>query len=119
MKTEKQLLEILKAQPEKVGFDDVMSIVSENYYYTPTAFVNGKEELRITNEAGANHGSCKIFGFARLHRLSTEHTLHCFGDYYREDVLKNLEGKDHQNIRAFIEHGWEELKFDGFPLTKK
>ena len=119
MKTEKELLNILKTQPAESGFDDVMSVVQENYNYTPTAFVNGKDELRITNEAGTNHGSCKIFGFAKLHQLSVEQTLNCFGDYYRKDVLENLEGNDHKNIRAFIQYGWEAVKFDGFPLAKK
>ena len=117
--TEKELLELLKTQPEKIGFDDLISVVEKNYSYTPTAFINGKEMLIVSNDAGKNEGSCKVFGFAKLHQLSVEQSLHCFGDFYRKDVLENPKGNDHQNIRAFIQHGWEGIKFDGAPLTAK
>jgi len=117
--TEKNLLELLKTEPEKVGFDDVISVVGNYYHYTPTAFVNGKGAGIVKNIAGQNEGSCKIFGFAKLHQLTADQTLHCFGDYYRKDVLENPEGSDHQNIRAFIQCGWKALEFDGCSLVEK
>ena len=36
-----------------------------------------------------------------------------------EDVLNNPSGDGHQNIRNFINTGFEGLLFDGEPLTKK
>jgi hypothetical protein len=35
------------------------------------------------------------------------------------DVLKNPNGTDHQNIRNFIEFGWDGISFDGEALKKK
>jgi hypothetical protein len=32
---------------------------------------------------------------------------HCFGAYYREEVLGDLEGTNHQNIRNFMKSGWD------------
>ncbi len=46
-------------------------------------------------------------------------TLNLFGAFYREDVLKNPEGTDHQNIRNFIEFGWDGIAFEGEALKKK
>ena len=43
-----------------------------------------------------------------------------FGDYYRKDVLEHPDGTDHANIRAFMEVGWDGVKFpDGFALSPK
>ncbi|GAK84871.1 type III effector HopPmaJ [Vibrio ponticus] len=40
-----------------------------------------------------------------------------FGDFYRKDVLGNPDGDDHQNIRNFIAHGWNGIKFEGQALA--
>ena len=110
-----EFLSRLKNKPEAIAFDETISVIEEYYDFTPTAFRNGD----LTNEAGQNSGSCKIFGFAKNHGLSEELTLHCFGDYYRKDVLENPQGADHQNIRNFIKTGWSEIDFTSEPLSLK
>jgi len=103
-----KFLETLKNSPENIDFNVVMSLIDSNYKFTPCAFKNGD----IQNQAGENSGSCKLFYFARLHNLSIEQTLACFGEYYREDVLNNPDATSHQNIRNFIKHGWDGIEFD-------
>lgn len=95
-----------------VNFSETIAVISENYAYQPTAFRNGSVE----NAAGQNEGSCKIFAFAKLNELSEVQTLSLFGDYYRVDVLENLDATDHQNIRQFMQHGWEGIVFEGEAL---
>lgn len=109
------LLEQLKDSPETIQFKEVISYIDENYDFTPTKFTNGN----TVNEADQNNGSCKVFSFAKLNTLSKEETLALFGDFYRVDVLQNPEGTDHQNIRNFIQFGWDEISFEGEALTKK
>jgi len=108
-------LETLGTSPETVSFDDTVSVIEENYSFIETAFTNGD----VNNETGQNNGSCKIFAFGRLNNLSEEQTLHCFGDYYRHDVLGNPDGDDHQNIRNFIRSGWNGIHFTGEALVEK
>ena len=113
-----QLLEQLKNAQEDVEFQDVIEVINDHYDYQPTLFTNGPEDTGVINKAGENEGSCKIFSFARLQQLDEAQTLNCFGRYYREDVLKHPEKTDHQNIRTFIEYGWEHIDFDGSALEK-
>ncbi len=101
-------LKQLKEAPESIAFNDTIGLIDAMYEFTPTAFTNGA----LRSEAGQNNGSCKIFSFARLQQLSPQWTLHCFGDYYRKDVLGNPEGSDHQNIRNFMKNGWEGIRFE-------
>jgi hypothetical protein len=109
------LLGLLHDTPESVAFNDTIAVVDALYDFTPTSFRNGS----LLNEAGKNNGSCKLFSFARLHGLSQQQTLHCFGNYYREDVLKHPDGDDHQNIRNFIRTGWGGIEFSGIALTPR
>ena len=109
------ILQQLKNSPESIDFKEVITFIDENYNFTPTKFINGN----TINEADQNNGSCKIFSFAKLNNFSKEETLALFGEFYRNDVLKNPEGNDHQNIRNFIQFGWNEISFDGEALTKK
>ncbi|KQR92425.1 type III effector [Chryseobacterium sp. Leaf180] len=109
------ILEQLEVSPEKIEFKSVIAFIDRHYDFTPTRFTNGK----TVNEAGENNGSCKIFSFARLNALSKTETLHLFGSFYHDDVLGNPEGIDHQNIRNFMEFGWEGVVFEGEALTKK
>jgi len=111
----KAFLTLLEQTPERITFSDTIAAVDTNYEFTPRAFRNGDME----NAAGQNPGSCKLFSFAKLHKLSPEQTLYCFGDYYRIDVLQHPEGNDHQNIRNFIRYGWDGIKFEGTALTPK
>lgn len=108
-------LKKLQDAPESVAFTDTMAVIETTYNFTPVAFTNGDWR----NEAGQNSGSCKLFAFALLNQLSEPQTLACFGAYYRDDVLKHPEARDHQNIRNFMKAGWAGVKFDSMPLTEK
>jgi len=117
--TPEQLIEQLHSAPQDVTFEQVMAVIAENYDYTPTRFTNGKGETQVVNEAGENEGSCKLLFFTMIHEVNEALTLACFGDYYRKDVLGNLGGSDHANIRTFMRNGWEGVLFDGKALTPK
>lgn len=111
----KDFLTSLGDTPDRIAFADTIALIESLYDFTPTAFSNGG----LVSEAGQNSGSCKIFSFARLHGLTEQQTLHCFGAYYRDDVLKHPEGTDHQNIRNFINTGWSGIAFQGEALRAK
>lgn len=104
---------------EAVSFDETIAVITENYHYQPTEFHNGLNEQLLVNQAGTNEGSCKIFAFAQLHQLNPQQTLSLFGDYYRLDVLNNPHGTGHQNIRNFMQYGWNGISFKGVALTAK
>ena len=108
-------LEKLKQTPEIITFTETIAVIEENYDFSPTAFENGLQH----NTAGENSGSCKIFAFAEIQNLSETATLSCFGAYYYDDVLKNPNGTDHQNIRNFMKTGWEGIAFYGSALVSK
>ena len=108
-------LEKLKKSPEIITFPETIAVIEENYNFTPTAFKNGNQY----NTSGENSGSCKLFSFAKLQNLSKDETLACFGSYYFEDVLRNPDATDHQNIRNFIKSGWEGIQFEINSLTPK
>ena len=109
------LLDKIHQSPESISFAEVIAYIDANFDFTPTRFVNGT----AINEAGQNNGSCKIFTFAQLNSLTVEQTLALFGDYYRVDVLGNPEGSDHQNIRNFLQSGWDGILFGGEALSQK
>ena len=109
------LLTQLKNSPQTIAFKDVIAYIDQHYAFTPTRFTNGK----TVNEAGENNGSCKVFSFAKLKGLKEEETLALFGDFYRTDVLENPEGSDHQNIRNFVQFGWDGIAFEGEALADK
>ena len=108
-------LDKLNASPESIQFEDTMSVVELNYTFSPSEFKNGE----VTNLAGENNGSCKIFAFGDLQGLSADQTLACFGQFYRKDVLEFPENEDHQNIRNFMKFGWEGVHFSQQALAKK
>ena len=108
-------LEKLNNEPNQIAFTETMATIEANYTFTPTAFTNGDTQ----NQADTNNGSCKIFAFGLLNKLNEKQTLACFGDYYRQDVLENPKGNDHQNIRHFMTTGWSGIKFDGKALIQK
>lgn len=112
--TTHSLLETLKTQPETVTFQQVMEVIEQEYEYSPQSFTNGE----LINQENQNAGSCKIFSFAKLNKLDEQQTLHCFGDFYRADVLQNPNGDDHQNIRNFMKSGWSGIKFEQLALSK-
>ncbi|NQY88849.1 MAG: HopJ type III effector protein [Colwellia sp.] len=102
----------VKQEEHTIAFEQVMQVIKDNYQYQPTSFTNGE----LVNEIGTNEGSCKIFYFAKLNKLSPQQTLACFGHYYRDDVLANPNGNDHANIRNFIQTGWQGIEFKSVAL---
>ena len=108
-------LEKLTQTPTAINFVETIAVIEANYDFTPTAFENGLQH----NVAGENSGSCKLFAFAEIQNLSEAATLDCFGAYYFKDVLKNPNGKDHQNIRNFMKTGWDGIAFYGSALVLK
>ncbi len=113
------LLGQLETDPASVTFEQVIATIDTHFIYTPTRFSNGEGKHIVINEAGKNEGSCKIFAFADLCDLNEAQTLACFGKYYREEVLRNLKGTDHANIRTFMRFGWPGIEFDGQVLTPR
>jgi len=114
-----ELLSLINSSPSEVEFDQVIAVIENDYDYTPTQFYNGIGKDELVNEAGSNEGSCKIFAFADINDLNEAQTLSCFGKYYRQDVLLNLAGTDHANIRNFMKFGWQGIHFDSPPLAVK
>ena len=100
---------------KKKSFQDTIAYIDTNYNFTPTTFKNGNQ----INNAGENNGSCKIFAFAKIHQLEKDQTLALFGSYYFDDVLKNPDGNDHQNIRNFMIFGWDGISFESDALELK
>jgi len=108
-------LDKLRQNPTANTFAETIAVIEENYTFTPTAFQNGDTH----NAAGTNSGSCKLFAFALLQKLSVEETLACFGAYYFEEVLGDPDGTNHQNIRNFIKTGWDGIQFESEALELK
>jgi hypothetical protein len=108
-------LQQLENNPETISFNDTIATIEANFQFSPSEFRNGD----LHNAAGQNSGSCKLFAFAQLQQLTEMQTLACFGDYYRQDVLGNPDGQDHQNIRNFIRSGWAGIQFEASPLNAK
>ncbi|WP_151957336.1 HopJ type III effector protein [Acinetobacter guillouiae] len=107
-----ELLKQLQAGDAK--FADVISYIEARYTHTPTAFQNGQQY----NAATENQGSAKVFSFAQLNDLDQQQTLNLFAEYYAA-VLATPDATDHQNIRQFMQNGWNGIKFEGNALTAK
>lgn len=105
----------LSTEPDSISFQQTIELIDALYDFTPTAFQNGEQ----FNAAGENNGSCKILAFALLHQLSEPQTLQLFGDYYRQEVLPDVKGHNHANIRNFMRSGWDGVEFHGKPLAGK
>lgn len=110
-----EYLQQLRTNPDELQFTDLLELIASHYDFTPTRFSNGE----LLNQPEQNQGSCKLFAFAQMHDLSEQETLYCFGEYYRDKVLQSPQGDDHQNIRNFMQSGWDGIKFGGKPLHQK
>lgn len=95
-------------------FSDVISFIDRNYEHTPTPFNNGA----VVNRATENQGSAKILALGRLNNLTKEDTLQLFAEHYWS-VLEDPSGEDHQNIRQFMEKGWQGVTLHGEVLRKR
>lgn len=105
---------VQQAQNQQIQFSDVIAFIEARYTHTPTAFKNGAN----SNQATENQGSAKVLYFAQLNGLSAEQTLPLFAEHYQV-VLNTPDATDHQNIRQFMQHGWNGVTFDGVVLTEK
>ncbi|MFK7900763.1 MAG: HopJ type III effector protein [Cyclobacteriaceae bacterium] len=64
---------------------------------------------------------CKSVSVAQksyIQKISKEQTLACFGEHY-QDVLNSPSGDSHQNIRNFMQYGWDEVSFQREALQPK
>ncbi|MGK0269970.1 MAG: hypothetical protein ACI88H_000603 [Cocleimonas sp.] len=111
----REYLEKVNKNPEILEFNELMELIENEYNFVPSAFKNGE----LDNSENENSGSCKLFSFAQIHSLTISQTLACFGTYYREDVLQNPDGEDHQNIRNFMQTGWDGVIFNQIALKAK
>lgn len=102
------------AQLGTFNFDDVISFIGDHYRYTPVAFTNGT----LNNPAGVNEGSCKVFAFAKLHKLNQLDTLSLFCEHYT-DVKNTPKGTTHPNIRSFLYWGWQAFSMPTLPLIDR
>jgi len=107
-------LKKLNDDPEAVTFDEALATVGEHYRLTPCGYTLAGVRFDVDQV----HRSCQLYAFGILHKLSKEQTLACFGEHYREDVLKHPQGSDHQTVRLFMQVGWEGLKLDS-PMPLK
>ena len=105
---------LAQLQNGEAQFKDVLAYIEARYTHTPTAFKNGLQY----NAATENQGSAKVFSFAQLAGLDAAQTLSLFAEHYAA-VLVTPEGTDHQNIRQFMQHGWDGIAFEGTALTAK
>ncbi len=113
-----ELLHQLETQPDQLDFAIVIAAIGANYNYTPQTFTNGVGDDLVTNTAGTNEGSCKVFAFGLLQGLPESQTLPLFGEHYRK-VLATPDATDHANIRTFMRHGWAGIRFDAPALQAK
>ena len=104
----------LNENPTTIKFAETMQVIEDHYNFTPAAFRNGD----LKNKMNENSGSCKLFAFSILQKLTKSATLACFGEHYK-NVLEDESGASHQNIRNFIQSGFEGLTFEKNVLTPK
>jgi hypothetical protein len=112
--SDKLLTLLTDLKSNSIFFNDVIAWIETRYQHVPTAFKNGA----VYNEATQNQGSAKVFTFARLQGLSAADTLYLFAEHY-QSVLAHPDAEDHQNIRQFMVHGWDGIKFEGTALLAK
>ncbi|MDM1248069.1 HopJ type III effector protein [Acinetobacter sp. R933-2] len=105
---------LTQLQNGEAKFSDVLAFIEARYNHTPTAFQNGQQH----NAATENQGSAKVFSFAKLNGLDQAQTLSLFAEHYAS-VLASPEASDHQNIRQFMQNGWDGIKFEGTALVAK
>ena len=108
-----EFIALLNSSPEQVEFEQSMQLIDSHYHFTPAEFRNGD----LVNGANENNGSCKILAFAKIHNLTEAQALACFGTYYRDEVLKQPDADNHQNIRNFMSTGWRGVEFPEVPVV--
>lgn len=105
---------LAQLQAGEAKFADVIAYIEARYNHAPTAFKNGQQ----ANAATENQGSAKVFSFAQLNGLDQAQTLSLFAEHYAA-VLATPDSTDHQNIRQFMQNGWDAIQFEAQALTAK
>lgn len=105
---------LAQLQAGEIKFADVITFIEARYQHIPTAFQNGQQY----NTATENQGSAKVFSFAKLNGLNHYQTLSLFAEHYAS-VQATPQATDHQNIRQFMQNGWDGIKFEGTALIVK
>lgn len=101
-------------QQGTLKFVDVLAHIESLFDTHAVSFQNGN----LINTAEQNQGSAKVLYFAQINCWTKEDTLSLFAEHYQA-VLDTPEGTDHQNIRQFMENGWEGVLFEGAVLKEK
>ncbi|WP_114788856.1 HopJ type III effector protein [Niabella yanshanensis] len=116
MAISKQEIDLLLSQlnNKEIKFSDILQFIEAHYTHTPAAFKNGEQ----LNAASENQGSAKVLRFAQLNKLSETDTLKLFAEHY-DDVVATPNAVNHQNIRQFMQWGWEGVRFDSEALAEK
>lgn len=105
----------LRNDPSSIAFQQSIDLIDQTYHFQAQAFTVGAQ----VNAQGQNQGSCKLLAFGKTQQLSVEETLMLFGHFYRQEVLGNPDGQDHQNIRQLRLVGWSGVSFAAEPLTAR
>ncbi|WP_432708879.1 HopJ type III effector protein [Pedobacter sp.] len=110
----KDQLQVLLAgtKSNTTPFATVIAFIDTYFAHQPTAFKNGD----AFNESTQNQGSAKVFSFAQINALNKADTLSLFAEHYQA-VLAHPDATDHQNIRQFMIHGWEGIRFERNALS--
>jgi hypothetical protein len=95
-------------------FAATLAFIDQWFEFTPAAFRNGN----VSNTVDQNQGSCRVLSMALLLGLSSEQTLKCFGEHYR-DVLATPTVDNHHNLRRLQAEGLVDIHFDHPPLRRK
>jgi len=99
-------------QSEILSFAEVIEAIDANYSFTPSFFKNGD----VVNEENQNNGSCKVFSFAKMHKLSEKENLFLFGEHYQK-VLEKTSDADNKKISSFMNFGWNGIAFEKEALS--
>ena len=107
-------IERLRLNADSIAFAEVIDLIDTYYHHTPTAFSNGS----LINQAGENQGSAKVLSFARLHGLTNKRPFTVLPSIGVRCVQIPM-AADHQNIRQFMQNGWDGVQLSEACLTIK
>lgn len=95
-------------------FASTLAFINDWFEFTPAAFQNGS----VSNTAEQNQGSCRVLALASLQGFTSDQSLKCFGEHYRE-VLATPGVDNHHNLRRLLAEGLVNIEFDHPPLQRK
>ncbi|KAJ1637914.1 HopJ type III effector protein-domain-containing protein [Pavlovales sp. CCMP2436] len=104
------LLVKVRTQPGSVMFAETLEAIDQAFEFFGTKFVNGA----VSSTSSENEGSSKVLSLSQLVGMTTDETLVCFGEHYR-DVVADPSGSSHANVRALMTTGLEAVLFSNGP----